>query len=125
MAHDQKPGKPLAPFTGIDSSRNYRAMYRAVCNFHEKHNPQKWRGLSFGQTDDNEPDCSYWGRATDEMGAIALQFDNDPFVTGLLLAVWDELEREYQQMKENPQKPAAEPEADTLQEAINRMFPTG
>ena len=29
----------LRPFTGIDKSRNYRAMYRAACDFHERHNP--------------------------------------------------------------------------------------
>ena len=31
--------RQLEPFTGMDKSRNYRAMYRAACNFHERHNP--------------------------------------------------------------------------------------
>ena len=28
--------RQLEPFTGMDKSRNYRAMYRAACNFHER-----------------------------------------------------------------------------------------
>lgn len=127
MANERTTGKPLAPFTGMDSSRNYRAMYRAACNFHEKHNPTQWNGLVFGATPENEPDCSYWGAVVDEMQQIATQFDNDPFITAMLLAIFDELEREYHLIADHRHNlggdQSYQPPEDLLQKAINDYFP--
>lgn len=78
------PRKGLKPLTGLDPKRNYRAMYRAACDFHERYNPP--------QADNPE---EYWNAVCDGMCEIGRRFDNDPFLTGLLLAVFDELEREY------------------------------
>lgn len=81
------PKKPLRPLTGIDPRRNYRAMYRAACDFHERHNPPTV-----------SPD--YWSEASEDMTETAGRFDNDPFLTGLLIAIFEELEREYQLLQQ-------------------------
>lgn len=76
----------LPPFTGVNGKRDYRAMYRAICECHER----------------NSPPCStptYWEHVTADIEATAAQFEKDPFVVALLNAVYDELEREYQAMR--------------------------
>ncbi len=83
--------RKLEPFTGIDSSRNYRAMYRAACEYHERHNPPRL-------DDDNGE--TYWAEAVEDIGVVSSTFDNDPFLMGLLTAIYDELEREYKRLKE-------------------------
>lgn len=77
--------KALQPFTAFDGS-NYRAAYRAVCDFHERHNPPRL---------DDDGGETYWSETVDDMSAIAVQFNNDPFITGMLIAVYDELERQF------------------------------
>lgn len=79
--------RQLKPFTGMDKSRNYRAFYRAACDFHERHNPPRA----------NNPE-EYWSAVCDDMCETGRRFDNDLFLTGLLLAVFDELEREYKSL---------------------------
>ena len=70
--------KALQSRTGAD----YRAFYRLACNFHEKYNPPR-------------ADDAYWSAVADEMNAIAVQHDNNPFLIDMLIAVFSELEREY------------------------------
>ena len=77
--------RPLRPFTALDASRNSRSMYRAACDFHERHNLSS---RSAGEDD------AYWERVTDDMTETASRFDGDPFLTALLIAVFEELERE-------------------------------
>lgn len=77
--------KALQPFTAFDG-RNYRVAYRAVCDFHERHNPPRL---------DDDGGENYWNETVDDMSAIAAQFNNDPFITGMLIAVYDELERQF------------------------------
>jgi len=74
----RKGRKALKSLTGAD----YRAFYRMACNFHEKYNPPR-------------ADDAYWSAAADEMNAIAVQHDNNPFLMDMLIAVFSELEREY------------------------------
>lgn len=64
-------------------------MYAALFRFHERHNPP-----TLGDDDG----ALYWAATTDEMIAIAQQFNNDPFMMNLLCVVFDELEREYKAM---------------------------
>lgn len=60
---------------------NYKAIYRAVYEYHEKHNPPYLT-------------LEYWRSAT-EINELAARFNNDPFAMALLSAVYSELEREY------------------------------
>lgn len=71
----------LKPFGAVSPDRNYRAMYRAACNFHERNNPPE-------NTD------AYWAKAAADMAAVSSEFQGDAFLRGLLLAIWDELGRE-------------------------------
>ena len=81
--HESKNGsqRQLKPFHAVSPERNYRAMYRAACNFHERNNPPE-------NTD------AYWAKAAADMAAVSSEFQGDAFLRGLLLAIWDELGRE-------------------------------
>ena len=76
--------RPLKPFMALDGS-NYRAAYRAVCDFHERHNPPRL---------DDDNGRKYWEETAADATAIANAFDNDPFVISMLVSVYEELERE-------------------------------
>lgn len=77
--------RPLKPFTALDSSRNYRTMYRAACDFHERNNPPRGG-------------AEYWAMVCADMEQTAVAGGDDPFLMALLVAVFDELEREYKTM---------------------------
>lgn len=94
------------PFTGIDTSRNYRAMYRAVCNLHERFNPPLVEGLYWqdhtpGIDETPQTELDYWADVAKAVGETAADFQQDPFITGMLIAVVEELEREYRAKKES------------------------
>lgn len=84
-------------FTGIDEKRDYRAMYRTAFAYHESHNPptvdrEYWRTHEPGVDECPKSEIDYWERAAQDMSAAA---GGDPFLIGLLTAVYNELEREY------------------------------
>ena len=89
-------------FTDVSGTRNYKDMYRAAHDFHKRNSPPQvdreyWRTHTSGtpQTDED-----YWEKACDDMSATANSFDNDPFLTGLLIAIFEELEREYKTLRD-------------------------
>ena len=82
--------RPLKPFTALDGS-NYRAAYRAVCEFHERHNPPRL---------DDDGGENYWNTVTEDMGEIAERFNQDPFIIEMLIAVFGELERQFKLLRD-------------------------
>lgn len=78
----QPTRRQAAPFTGRDPGRDYRRIYRALFDFHERHSPPR------GDAD------SYWAAVCDDMTQLCQTFDNDPFLMDLTVAVFAELERE-------------------------------
>ena len=93
-------GRLNRKFTGIDEGRDYRAMYRAACNYHEQHNPpvvdrEYWRTHQVGKDEVPQAELEYWEKAAIDIAAVAHSFGNDPFITGLLTAIYNELGREY------------------------------
>ena len=82
------------PFTGIDASRDYRAMYADVFKFHERFNPPDF-------TDTDGQPGRYWWTAAAELTQLADKYHNDAFMTALLTAVYAELEREYKRGQDN------------------------
>lgn len=96
-----RPSKrKLEPLTGMDASRDYRAMYRAACNYHERHNPPKvdseyWKSHTPGEDETPQAELDYWEEAAYSVSEAASAFQRDPFIIGLLAVVYDELEREY------------------------------
>ena len=78
------PPKQGLPFTGREATK---AHYRAAMFFHAKYSPPR------------AGDPSYWDDVCEEMTNLANENGNDPFLMGLLLTVWEELEREYNNIK--------------------------
>ena len=92
--------RQLKPFTGMDKKRNYRAMYRAACDFHERHNPPRvdaeyWKSHTPGIDEPPEAELQYWEEAANDICEVSNAGGNDPFLMGLLVAVYEELEREF------------------------------
>ena len=93
----EKPAKrQFSPLQSIDGSRNYRAMYREACNFHERHNPPRL---------DDDGGAAYWMETAEDMGLTASSFGSDPFIVGLLSVIYEELEREYKAITTNGEQP--------------------
>jgi len=59
-----------------------RDMHRAAYAYHERHDPPQ-----------DTPE--YWEWAAADLAAVSCQHNNDPFIIGLLQAVYAELERGY------------------------------
>ena len=68
--------------TGGTPWESYRAMYRAVFNFHEKHSGPK----------ETQAD---WEQISAEAEAIAAQYGGGDFITDLLSCVYCELDRQH------------------------------
>ena len=77
--------RELEPFKGILTGRNYSAMYEEARAYHESHNPPQLTP-------------EYWEEAMKDLLMTARQFNNDPFMTSLLSAVYGELERRYKEI---------------------------
>ena len=69
------------------NTKAYNKIYRAVFDFHAKYKP-------FPATP------AAWEAAADDMNAISNAHDNNPFVMDMLCAVWAELERTEQRLKQ-------------------------
>ena len=78
------------PFKSFDGRRDYRAMYADLYSFHRKY--------ALPDIDDNGQTGGYWWRAGTEMMQLVEKYD-DEFVTSVLLAVYNELEREFKTRK--------------------------
>lgn len=105
QAAQQGAGRTMPPFTGTDQRRNYRSMYRAACDFHERHNPPRveaayWESHIPGTDDPPPSEVEYWQQTAQDASDTARTHGNDPFLIGLLTTVYEELEREYEQMRE-------------------------
>ena len=77
----------IKPFQSIDGKSDYRAMFAAAYKFHEKHNPP--------EADETGEPGGYWWRVSEDMTQLAQKYNNNDFMNALLLAVFSELEREY------------------------------
>lgn len=91
-------------FMNASGTRNYKALYRAALDYHKRHSPPTvdsayWQTHIAGENDPPEAELQYWEKAANDASATASAHDNDPFLIGLLLAVYDELEREYNALR--------------------------
>lgn len=67
---------------------NYFEIYKDVWNFHKKYQ-------QIQSTDE------YWEAVINESNQISKKYDNCKFVRALLLAIVDELERVYKELKQD------------------------
>lgn len=70
------------PHSARSGASDYKAIYRAVYEFHKRNNPPQ-----------AEPE--YWDKVALDMVETANAYDNNPLLNELILAVYNELEREY------------------------------
>lgn len=68
------------------AGRDYSAIYRAVYDYHGRHNPPHL-------TDE------YWQAAAKDVCDTVTGHGSDPFIIALLEAVYSEMEREYNHLK--------------------------
>ena len=93
--------------TDHTGGRNYKRMYRAAHDFHNSHNPptverEYWKDHTPGLDEPPPSELEYWNKLAQDMGtaAAAVGAESDPFLISLLIAVVDELEREYKAIRE-------------------------
>ena len=100
---DQNKAQAFADHTG---SRNYKRLYRVVYDFHDQHNPptvnrEYWRNHEPGIDDPPPEELAYWERMAQDMGeAAAKAGGSDKLLIDLLIAVTDELDREYKAIRD-------------------------
>lgn len=94
----------IEAFTDVSGTRNYKALYRAAHDYHKRHNPptvdrEYWRTHIAGEDVPPQVELDYWEEAATDISATANAYNNDPFLTGLLVAIYDELGREYDALR--------------------------
>ena len=95
------PAPQASAFADHTGSRDYKRIYRAVFDFHDQHNPptvnrEYWRTHEPGVDEPPPEEIAYWERMAQDMGEAAAKVGgSDPLLIDLLIAVTDELEREY------------------------------
>lgn len=99
----QPTRRQVAPFTGRDPGRDYRRIYRALFDFHERHNPPR------------KDDAGYWEDVCEDMTQLSAAHGNDPFMMDLIIAVFGELEREAEadEQQQNAAQSLGDSEAAT------------
>lgn len=100
----------IKAFANASGTRNYNTFYRAAHDYHERHNPpivdiEYWRTHKAGEDDVPQAELDYWEAVCNDMTATANRFQQDPFLTGLIVAVFEELEREYKVLRKAASKP--------------------
>ena len=93
------------PFTDHSGGRDYNKLYRVVHDYHKAHTPpvvdiEYWRTHTPGEADIPEAEDHYWTEAAQAIGEVSAKGENDQLLMGMLIAVYDELEREYKAMRE-------------------------
>ena len=101
-----RDGKATASaFTDRAGIRDYKRMYRVAYEFHDQHNPptvnrEYWRNHDPGIDEPPAEELAYWERMAKDMGDAANVGGSDPLLVSLLIAIIDELEREYKAIRE-------------------------
>jgi len=92
-------------FTDHSGSRDYNKLYRIAHNYHKAHTPpvvdiEYWRTHTPGEDDIPEAEGKYWTKAAQELGEASRSGGDDPLLIDLLGALYSELEREYNAIRE-------------------------
>lgn len=112
-ARGQASERKKTAFMSASGTRNYRTLYRVAHDYHIRHNPptvdrEYWQTHTPGEDAPSPLELEYWTEAAKDISATAEAYDNDHFLTGLLIAVYDELEREYQDLQQKAHSMASE-----------------
>ena len=112
-ASTKASGRKIEALARASDGSDYKRLYRIAHDFHQRHNPPTidrdyWRTHKVGIDDTPELEAEYWRRAYEDVLDTAKAHSNDPFLTGLLIAVYEELEREAKALRIIAQKQASE-----------------
>jgi len=93
------PERAKKAFIDSTGKRDYKTLYRLAYDFHDRHNPPTvdrdyWKGHTRGVDDTPTAEVEYWKQTAQDAAEIT-NTHKDPFLTGLIRAVYEELEREY------------------------------
>lgn len=99
-------------FADHSGSRDYKRLYRVAFDFHDQHNPptvnrEYWRNHEPGIDEPPAEELAYWERMAQDMGEAAAKVESgssDKLLIDLLIAVTDELEREYKAIRDEAHK---------------------
>ena len=102
-------GSQREAFTDHSGGRDYNNLYRVAHDYHRKHSPpvverEYWKTHTPGLDDTPETELVYWAEAAKDMRETASAGSNDPFLMGLLTAVYGEIEREYKRIRNGAQE---------------------
>lgn len=113
---ETRPAQQPGGFTDHTGARSYKRMYRLAHDFHQRHSPPSvsrgyWLTHTPGTDEQPPEEVAYWADAAQDMGQTCAAGGGDPFLGALLLAIYAELEREYEAMRaeaaQEGQKPAS------------------
>lgn len=108
---DKSPSERLKKaFTDKSGRRDYNILYRVAHDFHKTHTPpvvdrDYWKDHRPGEDDTPQAEVDYWTQAAKDVAGITSAHGGDPFLTGLLVAVYEELEREYKELRDGSKAP--------------------
>lgn len=95
--------QPSAP--EIPAARDHKGLYRMAFDFHKRHSPpvvnrEYWKGKTPGIDDTPEEELRYWTETAEDAGKTSAAGGNDPFLMDLIIAIVNDLEREYKRLRE-------------------------
>ena len=88
------------PLSDPPGDQDYKRLYRIAFDFHQRHNPpivnrEYWRIRIPGVDDTPEEELRYWEEAAKDLEETASAGGGSPFLQALLMAIYEELERKY------------------------------
>lgn len=103
-ASQQAVKRKIEAFTNASGARDYNALYRAAHDYHKRHNPpmvdrEYWKTHTANIDDTPQSELDYWDAVTDDLTATMTAHKGDLFLQALLIAVMDELDREYKALR--------------------------
>ena len=104
MTESKQGTPPLGP----ESRR--KAVFRAAFDFHARHSPpaidrEYWKDHTPGEDGPAPAETEYWIKTALDMNSTAQSLQQDPFLNALLIATYNELEREYKTALNGLQRP--------------------
>ena len=87
-----------------------KAVFRAAFDFHARHSPptidrEYWKDHTPGEDGPAPAETEYWIKTALDMNSTAQSLQQDPFLNALLIATYNELEREYKTALNGLQRP--------------------
>lgn len=100
---EQALKRKIQAFTDTTGARNYNDIYRAAHECHRRHYPpvvdrEYWRTHT-GEAEAPEGEIAYWRGVYEDILQETQKQKDDPLLVDLLVAVYRDLEREYERLR--------------------------